>query len=333
MTNKLYKKIKKILCEDTFFAIMFILFIFIFIEFPYYINGSGGITNLDKKVIIDNEYKSKGSFNMVYVAEYKANIYTMLYALINPKVDTIKKSDYIVDGDTHDTMMYRERLQLEESLDSSLIFGYKMAGHDVLIKDSKTYITYIYKEANTDLEIKDQIIKINGEDIKRKSDISKIINKYNENDKLNIEVIRDGSHYMRYAYVGKIDDFKYIGVYLTEDIDYEVDQKIKFNFNKNESGPSGGVMLALEIYNSLVEEDITKGYKIAGTGMIDSEGNILPIGGVKYKVMASSRCKVLFVPEENFEEALETKNKYNYKQDIVSVSNISDIYNYLNELK
>ena len=33
MTNKLYKKIKKILCEDTFFVIMLILFIFILILF------------------------------------------------------------------------------------------------------------------------------------------------------------------------------------------------------------------------------------------------------------------------------------------------------------
>ena len=332
MTNKLYKKIRNLLKENISIVIVVILFLLSFIEFPYYINGSGGKVNLDKKVVIKDEYKKKGSFNMLYVSEYKANIYSLILGYLNPYMDVIKKEDYVVDNDTYEDMNYRQILELEESLDNAVILGFKLAKMDVNITSSKTFVTYVFSDALTDLKVRDQIISVGSTKVSTRSEISNAINKYNNGDKISIKVINDGKEYERYAYVFEIDGYKYIGVYLTEDIDYKTPKEIKFKFGKRESGPSGGAMLALEIYNSLVEEDITKGYKIAGTGMIDSVGNILPIGGVKYKVRAASKCKIMFVPEENYEEAIEEKEKKKYKVDIVKVGNIYDILNYLKEL-
>ena len=37
-------------------------------------------------------------------------------------------------------------------------------------------------------------------------------------------------------------------------------------------------MLALSFYNSLIDEDITGGKKISGTGTIDLDGNVGEIG-------------------------------------------------------
>lgn len=53
-------------------------------------------------------------------------------------------------------------------------------------------------------------------------------------------------------------------------------------------GPSAGLMFTLEIYNQLVEEDLTKGHEIAGTGTINEKGEIGPIGGIQQKVVAAS---------------------------------------------
>ena len=332
MTNKLYKKIKNLLKENISIVIVVILFLLSFIEFPYYINGSGGKVNLDKKIIIKDEYKKKGSFNMLYVSEYKANIYSLILGYLNPYMDVFKKEEYVVDNDTYEDMNYRQILELEESLDNAVILGFKLANYDVNITSSKVFVTYVLSDALTDLKVRDQIISVGSTKVSTRSEFSNAINKYNNGDKISIKVINDGKEYERYAYAVELEGYKYVGVYLTEDIDYTTPKDIKFKFGKRESGPSGGAMLALEIYNSLVEEDITKGYKIAGTGMIDSMGNILPIGGVKYKVRAASKCKIMFVPEENYEEAIEEKEKKKYKVDIVKVGNIYDILNYLKEL-
>lgn len=50
-------------------------------------------------------------------------------------------------------------------------------------------------------------------------------------------------------------------------------------------------MTTLEIYNSLTDDDLTKGYKIVGTGTIDMEGNVGMIGGVKYKLKGAIKKK------------------------------------------
>ncbi len=59
-------------------------------------------------------------------------------------------------------------------------------------------------------------------------------------------------------------------------------------------------MFSLEIYNQLMEEDLTKGYKIAGTGTIDSEGTVGPIGGIDQKIVAADKAgaEIFFAPNE-----------------------------------
>ena len=85
-------------------------------------------------------------------------------------------------------------------------------------------------------------------------------------------------------------------------------------------------MLSLAIYNSLVEEDITGGKKIVGTGTIDADGNVGAIGGVKYKIAAAVKAKadLFLVPSDNYEEAKEVVEKHNYKIKLISVSTFDE---------
>ena len=334
MTNKLYKKVFKLLKENIGFIIMVIMLVMTFIEFPYYINAPGGIIDLDKKIVIEGEYKSKGSFNMAYVSEYKANIYTLLYAYLNPNFDIIKRSDYLATGDTYKTMSYREDLELDESIDTAIIYAYNYANMDVEILKTDIYVTYIYSEANTDIEIGDKIVSINDSVVTNRSSLKSIIDKYNVGDKLNVKVINNDKEYERYAYVLEVEGYKLIGVYTTLDMEYKVPKDIKVKFKKNESGPSGGLMLTLEIYNELISEDITKGKKIVGTGTINMDGSVGGIAGVEYKIKGAVKrhADIFFVPVDNYEEAIALKNEKGYKIDIVAVDNFIDAIEYLNNL-
>ena len=71
------------------------------------------------------------------------------------------------------------------------------------------------------------------------------------------------------------------------------------------TGPSGGLMLALAFTDSLNQGDLTAGRTIAGTGTIDGDGNVGPIGYVTYKVRgaAAAGATVFFVPWDNAPEA------------------------------
>ena len=106
-----------------------------------------------------------------------------------------------------------------------------------------------------------------------------------------------------------------------------MDPSLALKFKSNESGPSGGLMLALTIYNKLVSEDVTGGLKIAGTGTIDQEGNVGTIGGVKYKLRGAVEAKVdlMLVPSgENYEECLRIKEQEHLDIELVSVSTFDE---------
>lgn len=85
-------------------------------------------------------------------------------------------------------------------------------------------------------------------------------------------------------------------------------------------------MFTLSIYNKLVDEDITKNRKVVGTGTIDLNGNVGEIGGVKYKLKGAvkSKADIFICPYENYDEAINLKNKYNYDIEIIKVSTFDE---------
>ena len=84
--------------------------------------------------------------------------------------------------------------------------------------------------------------------------------------------------------------------------------------------------MSLAIYNYLVEEDITKGKKIVGTGTIDQDGIVGKIGGVEYKLLGAEKkgCDVFLVPLENYEEAAKVKEENNLKINVIAVKNFDE---------
>ncbi|MGY2085018.1 YlbL family protein [Blastococcus sp. SYSU DS0539] len=71
-------------------------------------------------------------------------------------------------------------------------------------------------------------------------------------------------------------------------------------------GPSAGLMLTLGILDLVGEEDLTGGAVIAGTGTIDLEGNVGPIGGIPLKIVSARDigAEVFLVPAGNCAEAV-----------------------------
>jgi PDZ domain-containing protein len=72
-------------------------------------------------------------------------------------------------------------------------------------------------------------------------------------------------------------------------------------------GPSAGLMLTLGILDLVGDTDLTDGKVIAGTGTIDLDGNVGPIGGIQLKMVAAHDigAEVFLVPAGNCTEALQ----------------------------
>lgn len=80
---------------------------------------------------------------------------------------------------------------------------------------------------------------------------------------------------------------------------------VKILSQKIVGGPSAGLMFALTVNNLLSPKDLTAGRKIAGTGTINMDGSVGPIGGVKQKVAAAEAAgaEYFLSPVENYADA------------------------------
>jgi PDZ domain-containing protein len=79
---------------------------------------------------------------------------------------------------------------------------------------------------------------------------------------------------------------------------------VKFDLDRI-GGPSAGLMFALGVIDKVDPVDLTGGVRVAGTGTIDDEGNVGPIGGIPQKLRGAKRDKarVFFAPAANCAEA------------------------------
>lgn len=81
--------------------------------------------------------------------------------------------------------------------------------------------------------------------------------------------------------------------------------QVKITVPAKIGGPSGGLMFALAVLDKLTPGELTGGQDVAGTGTIDPEGKVGPIGGVTHKMLGARRdgASVFLVPSGNCAEA------------------------------
>ena len=303
------------------------------IELPYYIDAPGGLINVDERIELDGKYESEGSINLAYVKEYNVNLPLLIasYFIDDWTLHKIETDEELIN---YEEALSRDKLLNKESYANAVILAFKYADKDIEILDSDIYVSYIYEEANTDLVVGDQILSIDSNQIKKKTEISSYLNTLDADTKITIKVKNDGIEYERYAKIIEVEGTKLIGIVPVEIKHYKTNPVIDIKSSKSEYGPSGGLMIALAVYDAITEEDITGGLTIVGTGTIDVDGNVGSIGGVEYKIKGAEKkgADIFFVPRgENYDEAKKIVDEENYKIKLVPVSTFEEALNYLLE--
>jgi PDZ domain-containing protein len=328
MINKLYDKFKKFIKENYKFLITLLVIIFVFYyEFPYIIYKSGGTIDLKDRVILDKNYSQKGSLKMSYVTTMKGTIPFLLLSKVLPDWDIEP-----LDNESYDEIITNGKNYLNEGIDNAIIAAFKETDYSIKINKEMYHVIYIDKKANTDIKLNDEIISIDNKEMNNFNDIKAYINSLNEKDKVLLKVKNNGKDYDRYAILYRDEDNSLkMGIGFKTTYDYETEIPVKIKMRNNESGSSGSFMMSLAIYNALTEYDITKGLNIVGTGTISSDGIVGEIGGVKYKVLAAENNKadIFFCPEENFEEAMEVKNRRKLKVEVIKIKSLKEAIDYL----
>jgi len=92
-----------------------------------------------------------------------------------------------------------------------------------------------------------------------------------------------------------------IGVTLRTDYDFEIDVTLQLD---NVGGPSAGMMFALGIIDTLTPGELNGGENVAGTGTIEADGTVGPIGGIRQKLYGArdAGADYFLAPRTNCDE-------------------------------
>ena len=337
MFNKIYDKVKNFMKE--YLGLIIFLAVFFFINFyniPYDVNMPGGVIDLSDRIEVNGkEVKIDGTFNMAYVSSVSGSIPHILLSFIIPDWDITPSTDNTYENETVEDALKRNKLYLEQSKDYATAVAMDAAGIKYEVSNKLNYVAYIDKKANTTLQVGDDILKLNGKSVEDINIMSDLIQKLDTGSKIEFLVKRNGKETKASAITYEENEKKYVGVSAITTFDMKSDINVNINTKKTESGPSGGLMMTLMVYNAITNQDLTHGKDIVGTGTINLDGTVGEIGGVKYKIIGAVKegAEIFLVPEGNYKEAMKVKKEKGYDIDIVSIKTFKDAVNYLEKLK
>lgn len=335
MINKIYEKIKSFIKDNYKFLLgLLVIFLLFYVELPFVIYTPGGTIDLKNRIILEDKYESSGKLQMAYVRAVKGTLPFLGLSYLIDDWDIMKKEDITYENETIKEKEYKDKINMQASIDNAILASYRLLGKEIKINKVHNIVTYIDKNADTDLKLYDEIISIEGVDVTSLDEYRNEVLKAKENDILTLKVLRNKKEIEVKIKVYNTTDGLKTGISMISTYDYTINPKIDIKSKMSESGPSGGLMMALGIYDALVEYDITKGYNIVGTGTIDEYGKVGEIGGVKYKLLGAYKkgAEIFICPKENYEEVKSIVKQKNYDIIVLTGDSLDEIIESLKEL-
>jgi PDZ domain-containing protein len=175
--------------------------------------------------------------------------------------------------------------------------GYKVA--------SKVNVIAVNKDSPAAgiLKANDIVTAVNGKPLENGSTLRALVKKNADSKPMKLEVLRAAHKLNLEATPVLIDKTWRLGIIITDTYDFPVDVKLKL---QSVGGPSGGMMFALGIIDELTPGYLNGGQSVAGTGEIDGNGVVYPIGGIRQKMFGAvdAGATWFLAPEANCDEVV-----------------------------
>jgi PDZ domain-containing secreted protein len=273
---------------------------------PLYSIGPGPARDVAPLIRIGGEpvYGSSGHFVMTSVHVRQLTPLGALFAWLDPNQAVVGRSTLYAPGETDQQEQRRAISQMDQSkLDAAYVvlrhlFGYpKDHGAGVLIESVVPGCA-----ADGELYPGDLVRSIDGTAAPTASAASKLIESAPSGSTLTFDITADGTpevvHLVRRPCGGSTRPL--VGVSMIPSFPFSISIA-----SGDIGGPSAGLMWAVTMYDLLTPADLTGGRTIAGTGVIEPNGRVEPIGGIAEKIVAAREAgaDVLLLPKGNLAEA------------------------------
>jgi len=318
------------------YILLFVVLLGIELAFLYYplnimVYHGGQATDLAPYVQVqDGDLDDQGALYMLSIFTSKANGALWLRAQFDDNMD-LKPMEAVMPSDmTMEEYNQQMKNSMAESQKKATFLALQAAGIPVEVEGGGLTITeFTESSLMQDILQKGDILKhFEGQRLLLNEDLQRKLLQYQPGDQVSLVIERE-KQLLEIKGVLSQDDAgnAKLGIYVAPTA-WEIhhDKTITFH-NEEIGGGSAGLMLTLQILNQLVEEDITRGYAIAGTGTVRLDGSIGPIEGVKQKLRAAETQGASFflVAQENAEAAQALAESIV----VVPVANLQDALDFL----
>lgn len=335
-----------------------ICYLLVFMPLPYYIFQPGTAENIGPMVHVQGGgTPEKGMFMLTTVGVTHTNALQYVYARLR-SYEIHKITDVRKKGESEKEYNQRQEFVMLTSQSSAIQAAYLKAGVPFRIQNEGVTVLQVMEgmPAYGVLAAGDHLLELDSRPLQQSNDLLQYLKGKKAGDSVKLSYKRGTevkSADLRLALLPKEEGQQAekagIGVVPADMQSVRAEQEDKqVTVQAGEiGGPSAGFMFAMEIYNQLTPEDWTKGYRIAGTGTIDPQGNIGVIGGINHKVVAAHREKadIFFAPKDfypsegqqiepvkNTTDAVKQAEKIGTKMKIVPVGTMDEALKYLESL-
>ncbi|MBT8247614.1 MAG: PDZ domain-containing protein [Acidimicrobiia bacterium] len=318
----------------------FLLILAAGIRLPYLATSPGPVTEVHGIIEIDEaaSYDVEGELFFLTISRPSESLtlLELFEAWRDPAVDIVDKELILPPGQTSDERRLQNLELMMNSQQIAVAVALDRLGYDVGVVGTGALVAEVLEGSGGFgiVEVGDIVVALDGTEIQFVQELISEVRAREVGDAVTLTVSRDNELRDVQIVLGESETdegLPIIGISVADagsafDLPFEVDIDAGAV-----GGSSAGMMLTLAVYNTLSENDITNGRRIAGTGTISTDGSVGRIGGMKQKTYAAIGvgAEYLLVPEGDFDVAFETADG---KIEVVAVATIDDALAFLEGL-
>lgn len=279
-------------------------------------------------------YPTTGSLDLTTVSETRPDSrLTLPEALLSywlPHRDALPRDTIYRPGQSPDQVKTEQTENMETSQSSAVVAALRAADMKVTTRLAVSSVT-VGGAAYQKLRPGDLILEVNGVAVTDPDQVGQQIRRHRAGSTVTFRVLRGNKRVTvsvksQTASSGPVSPV--VGIKVGTGYQYAPD--ISFDLGEDIGGPSAGLVFSLAIYDKITAGPLLNGRHVAGTGTIDADGTVGPIGGIQEKIAGAQKdgATVFLVPADNCNDltGVDTKMK------LIKVSSVRDAISSLTDL-
>ncbi|MGV9841135.1 YlbL family protein [Streptomyces fungicidicus] len=263
-------------------------------------------------------YPTDGHLNMTTVrvtsADYRMNLVEAVYGWLAHDNKVVPHETLYPDGKTEEQSTQENAEEFSQSQESAKVAALKEL--DVPVK-SWVIVSTVVKGSPAEgrLHAGDVIKAVDGKTVKEPADVAELVTQHKPGEDVVFTIVpakeqaaaekenRTATNTEKITITTTASDDggeerAIVGISAGTDHTFPFTIDIKL---ADVGGPSAGLMFALGIYDKLTPGSLTGGKFVAGTGTIDDDGKVGPIGGIEMKTVGarSKGARYFLTPADN----------------------------------